>query len=112
VTVVPEIEMPGHSRAAISAYPHLRVIPEKQKGMRPWNQWGVCEDILAPRPATVEFCKDVLDEVIALCPSQYIHIGGDEAVKTQWKASGEIQEMIREKGLKGEAELQAPRLGA
>ena len=60
-----------------------------------------------PRPATIEFCKDVLDEVIAVFPSQYIHIGGDEAVKTQWKASGEIQEMIREKGLKGEDELQA-----
>ncbi|MBN1419798.1 MAG: family 20 glycosylhydrolase, partial [Planctomycetes bacterium] len=107
VTIVPEIEMPGHARAAISAYPYLGVFPERQKGLRPWNRRGICEDILAPRPETIAFCKDVLDEVIALFPSRFIHIGGDEAVKTQWKASEEIQEMIREKGLKGEAELQA-----
>ena len=107
VTIMPEIEMPGHFRAAISAYPNLGVFPDKQKGLRPWTIWGISPDILAPRPEGVQFCKDVLDEVIALFPSLHIHLGGDEAIKDQWKASPEIQQMIREKGLKDEHELQA-----
>ena len=107
MTIVPEIEMPGHARAAISAYPHLGVFPEKQKDLKPWTHWGISDDILAPRPKTIEFCKDVLTEVMALFPSREIHIGGDEAHKTQWKASAEIQKKIRDLGLKDEAELQA-----
>jgi hexosaminidase len=107
ITIMPEIEMPGHARSAIASYPHLGVFPDKQQGIRPWTRWGISEDILAPRPETVAFCQDVLTEVMALFPSRFIHIGGDEAVKTQWKASEEIQRMIREKGLHDEAELQA-----
>jgi alpha-N-acetylglucosaminidase len=107
VTIVPEIEMPGHARSAIAAYPELGVFPDKQQGIRPWTRWGISEDILAPRPKTIEFCKDVLTEVMALFPSRYIHIGGDEAIKTQWKASEEIQQLIRTLGLQNEAELQA-----
>ncbi len=107
ITIVPEIEMPGHFRAAISAYPFLGVFPKKQKGLSPWTRWGVSDDILAPRPEGIQFCKDVLAEVMDLFPSQYIHVGGDEAVKTQWKESDEIQEMIRELGLHDEEQLQA-----
>jgi hexosaminidase len=67
----------------------------------------VSEDIFAPRPATVAFLQDVLSEVMQLFPSKYIHIGGDEAVRNQWKASEEIQAIIREKGLKNEDEVQS-----
>ncbi len=107
VTIVPEIEMPGHFRSAISSYPNLGVFPEKQKDLRPWTRWGISADILAPRPAGVQFCKDVLTEVMALFPGKYIHIGGDEAKKDQWQQSDEIQKMIRAKGLENEEELQA-----
>lgn len=107
ITIMPEIEMPGHARAAIASYPHLGVFPDKQQGIRPWTRWGISEDILAPRPQTIEFCQDVLTEIMAMFPGRYIHIGGDEAIKTQWKASAEIQQMIRDKGLRDESELQA-----
>lgn len=107
ITIVPEIEMPGHFRAAISAYPQLGVFPEKQKDLSPWTRWGVSDDILAPRPEGLQFCKDVLAEVMDLFPSEYIHVGGDEAVKTQWQQSDEIQKMIRELGLDDEEGLQA-----
>jgi len=107
VTIVPEIEMPGHARSAIASYPELGVFPDKQQELRPWTRWGISEDIFAPRPRTIEFCKDVLTEVMALFPSREIHIGGDEAIKTQWKASPEIQQLIRAHGLQNEAELQA-----
>ena len=107
VTLVPEIEMPGHARAAISAYPELGVFPDSQEGIRPWTRWGVSPDILAPRPETIAFCEDVLAEVMELFPGTWIHIGGDEAVKTQWEASEEIQRMIAELGVEGEAGLQA-----
>jgi len=107
VTIVPEIEMPGHARAAISAYPELGVFPEEQEGIRPWARWGVSEDIFAPRPETVAFLRDVLREVMELFPGRYVHIGGDEAVKGQWNRSEEMQGMIRELGLEDEAELQS-----
>jgi len=107
IRIVPEVEMPGHARAAISSYPQLGVFPEKQKNLKPWTHWGVSEHIFAPRPETIAFLQGVLSEVMELFPGTYIHIGGDEAVKTQWKASEEIQTLIREKGLKDEAELQS-----
>ncbi len=107
VTIVPEISMPGHSQAAIVAYPELGVFPEKQRDLQVWTRWGISEHILAPRPQTIEFCKDVLQEVMALFPSRYIHIGGDEAIKNQWKASEEMQALIRQHGLENEEQLQA-----
>jgi len=107
IRIVPEIEMPGHARAAISAYPNLGVFPEKQRDLKPWTRWGVSEDIFAPRAETIEFLHDVLSEVMDLFPGTYIHIGGDEAVKNQWKASKEIQALIHEKGLENEEQLQA-----
>jgi len=107
INIVPEIEMPGHARAAISSYPHLGVFPAKQKDIKVWTRWGVSGDIFAPRPRTIAFLQDVLSEVMQLFPSNYIHIGGDEAVKNHWKASAEFQALIRAKGLKDEAELQS-----
>ncbi len=104
VTVVPEIEMPGHAQAAIAAYPELGntgdTIPVS-------GRWGVHANILNPEDATIEFMQNVLTEVLALFPGPYIHVGGDEAVKDQWEASPRAQERIRELGLADAHELQS-----
>jgi hexosaminidase len=105
ITVVPEIEMPGHAQAAIAAYPALGVFPDSAVGVL--QVWGVSEFILNPEPATIAFMQDVLTEVLELFPGPYIHVGGDEAVKTQWKASPRVQARIRELGLADEHELQS-----
>jgi hexosaminidase len=104
VTVVPEIEMPGHAQAAISAYPELGNTGET---LAPSTHWGVHANILNPEESTVHFMQDVLTEVLDLFPGRYVHIGGDEAVKIQWQASQRAQSRIRELGLKDEAELQS-----
>jgi hexosaminidase len=104
VTVVPEIEMPGHALAAIAAYPQLGVTGQPADvGTR----WGVYANILNADSSTMAFMEDVLTEVMALFPSRFIHNGGDEADKTLWKASPRIQERIRELGVKDEHELQS-----
>lgn len=105
ITVVPEIEMPGHSQAAVSAYPQLSSRPDTNPGVL--QLWGVSEFILNPDDSTIAFMQDVLTEVLALFPGPYIHIGGDEAVKTQWKNSPKIQQRIKDLGLKDEHELQS-----
>ena len=104
VTIVPEIEMPGHSQAAIAAYPELG---NRGDTLPVWMGWGVDENILNPGDPTVRFYQSVLTEVMALFPGRWIHIGGDEAPKTQWKASPLAQTRIRELGLKDEDELQS-----
>jgi len=104
VNVVPEIEMPGHSQAAIAAYPSLGNLGDT---IKPWTMWGVSPYILNPSDTTIAFIQDVLTEVMALFPSPYIHVGGDEAIKPQWKASPRAQARIKELGLKDENELQS-----
>jgi len=104
VTVVPEIEMPGHSVAAIAAYPELGVTGEP---MEVATRWGVFSDILNAKPSTIQFMQNVLTEVMSIFPGRYIHIGGDEADKTKWKASPDIQARITELGLADEHELQS-----
>ncbi len=103
VNVVPEIEMPGHAQAAIAAYPKLGNTGEK---LEVFTQWGVDANIFNPKESTIKFLQDVLSEVMELFPSRYIHTGGDEAVKTQWKSSPDAQSRIKELGLKDEEELQ------
>ncbi|HZD03614.1 MAG TPA: family 20 glycosylhydrolase, partial [Longimicrobiales bacterium] len=96
ITVVPEIEMPGHSSAALAAYPELACTPgpfEVATG------WGVFPDIYCPTEETFAFLENVLTEVMALFPSRYIHIGGDEAPKEAWRASSEAQAIMRREGL-------------
>ncbi len=105
ITVVPEIEMPGHARAAIAAYPELGCHPDQR--LEPWTTWGICPDIFVPTDHTVAFLQDVLSEVLELFPSKFIHVGGDEAIKDQWKASDVVQVRIKELGLAGEHELQS-----
>lgn len=103
VTIIPEIEMPGHAQAAISAYPHLGCTG---KQIDVAETWGVFDDIFCSKDDTFKFLEDVLDEVLELFPSEYIHIGGDEAPKTRWKQCPNCQKRIKEEGLNDEHELQ------
>lgn len=104
VTIVPEIEMPGHSLAALAAYPELACTDGPfEVGTR----WGVFEDILCPKEETFAFLEGVLTEVMELFPGEYIHIGGDEAPKARWEQSEVAQEVIRREGLADEHELQS-----
>jgi len=105
VTVVPEIEMPGHAQAAVYAYPFLASTKDSIPGLR--RIWGVSPYIINPSDSSVAFMQNVLTEVMALFPSPWIHIGGDEAVKDQWKANPEIQARIKSLGLKDEHEMQS-----
>lgn len=105
VTVVPEIEMPGHSNAALAAYPEVSCTggPFQVPSL-----WGVFADVYcAGKEATYQFNQNVLDEVLALFPSKFIHIGGDEVPKTRWKACDDCQKKMRDEGLKDEGELQS-----
>jgi hexosaminidase len=106
IVVVPEIEMPGHAQAWISAYPSVGVFPEQQKDLQLMTVWGVSDNVLAPRPSTMEFCKDVLTEVMAIFPSPWIHTGGDEAPRKQWKESEEMGELMQKLNLSGPDQLQ------
>ncbi|MBX3254686.1 MAG: beta-N-acetylhexosaminidase [Chitinophagaceae bacterium] len=120
ITVIPEIELPGHSSAAIAAYPQLSCFPDEPTRPAPgtaWHgdttrknvqqAWGVFEDVYCPSEYTFNFLQDVLDEVITLFPSKYIHIGGDECPKDAWKRSAFCQKLIKENNLKDEHELQS-----
>jgi len=107
ITVIPEIEMPGHALAALSAYPELAC--GKNPGpFKAAQEWGIFEDVFcAGKEQTFDFLQDVLDEVITLFPSEYIHIGGDECPKTKWKTCEFCQKRIKNEKLKDEHELQS-----
>jgi hexosaminidase len=105
IKILPEIEMPAHTGAAIISYPEIGLYPEKLSALPVLKRWNANERVLAPRPKTVEFMQNVLTEVMELFPNTYIHIGGDEANIEHWKNSEEMQAQIRELGLKDEEEL-------
>jgi len=105
INVVPEIEMPGHSLAALSAYPELSCNPDKTYEVG--QTWGVFHDVYCPSDKTFNFIEDVLTEVMELFPSKYIHIGGDEVPKDAWKNSAFCQKLIKKLKLKNEEELQS-----
>jgi len=121
ITVIPEIEMPGHCSAAIAAYPFLSCFPNESTKHPPqcaWSgdstgkqvqqTWGVFDDVYcAGKDSTFKFLEDVLDEVMALFPSKYIHVGGDESPKANWKRCPLCQKRIRDEHLKDEHELQS-----
>jgi hexosaminidase len=120
INVVPEIELPGHASAAIAAYPELSCFPERdtfvdaktpwsgsRKGKQVQQQFGVFDDVFVPNDNTFKFLENVLDEVIALFPSKYIHIGGDECPKEYWKQSEFCQKLIKKLNLKDEHGLQS-----
>ncbi|MDR0711533.1 MAG: beta-N-acetylhexosaminidase [Prevotellaceae bacterium] len=104
VTVIPEIELPGHAVAALTAYPQYSCTggPFEVEGL-----WGVFNDIFCPKEETFTFLENILTEVADLFPSEYIHIGGDEAPKTRWSRCHACQEKIKKEGLKDEHELQS-----
>ena len=108
ITIVPEIEMPGHARAALAAYPQYSCTGEQQ-GVP--GLWGVFDDIFCAHESTFDFLYGIMDEVLELFPSTYIHIGGDEAPKARWKKCKKCQAVIRENGLKDEHELQSYFIG-
>ncbi len=107
ITVIPEIEMPGHATAALAAYPELGCTSASEN-IEVITTWGVYNDVFcAGQEATFSFLQEVLDEVLELFPSKYIHIGGDECPKTNWKACEYCQKRIKDEGLKDEHELQS-----
>ena len=105
ITVLPEIEMPGHARAAITCFPELSCFPEQEHTLA--TKWGVFRDVYCPREETFAFLEDVLTEVMDLFPSPLIHIGGDECPKYNWQHSEFCQQLMRREGLKDEEELQS-----
>ena len=104
ITVIPEIDVPGHATAAITAYPQLGVLDTP---LVVSNEWGVNTNLFNVEESTFVFLENVLGEVVTLFPGAYVHVGGDEAVKDQWKASARVQERIRELGVKDEAGMQS-----
>ncbi len=96
VMVLPEIDMPGHMQAAIAACPELGVTREPVEVRR---EWGISPEVLRPEDSSVQFCKDVLAEVMELFPGEFIHIGGDEVDASQWENSTRVHQLCRERGL-------------
>ncbi len=123
ITVIPEIEMPGHSSAAIAAYPELSCFPEEPTkkyypkqckwsgdttGKQVQQTWGVFDDVYcAGKENTFRFTQDVLDEVLELFPSNFIHVGGDECPKANWKRCPNCQQRMKDNKLKDEHQLQS-----
>ncbi|MFJ1705770.1 beta-N-acetylhexosaminidase [Kitasatospora sp. NPDC088346] len=108
ITVVPEIDLPGHAQAAIAAYPELGntdVVDTTTLGV--WTDWGVNPNVLNVSERTLRFFEGVLEEVLEVFPSEFVHLGGDECPKDQWRASAAAQARIEELGLADEDELQS-----
>lgn len=104
ITIVPEIEMPGHSLAALAAYPEYSCTGGPFEVAK---KWGVIEDVYCTKEETFEFLENILTEVMDLFPSKYIHIGGDESPKVRWKVCPNCQKRIKDENLKDEHELQS-----
>ncbi|MFD9701108.1 beta-N-acetylhexosaminidase [Lentzea sp. NPDC059081] len=109
VTVVPEIEMPGHARAALAAHPELGNFPDR--ALPVWTGWGVSEALFGVQEQTFEFLRDVLTEVLEVFPSPYVHIGGDECPAVEWETSPLAALRIAEEGLSGPEALHGWFLG-
>jgi hexosaminidase len=105
ITVVPEIEMPGHATAAVVAYPELGVTRNPPKAVP--EEWGIFPTLFNVEESTFTFLENVLAETIELFPSPYIHVGGDEALKDEWHDSPRVQARMKEFGVKDEHELQS-----
>ncbi|MFQ3560361.1 beta-N-acetylhexosaminidase [Streptomyces gramineus] len=109
VTVMPEIEMPGHVRAALAAYPHLGNNPDRALDV--WTRWGVCDTVLGVHDEVLDFCRTVLEEVMDVFPSPYIHLGGEECPLTEWERSPAARTRMRTAGLDDAAALHGWFLG-
>lgn len=104
IQVIPEFDVPGHATAAIAAYPELGSTDAR---LVPLSEWGVFPNLFNTEESTLVFMQNVLEEVIALFPAKYVHVGGDEAVKDQWEASAQVQQRMREVGAGTEMEMQS-----
>ncbi|RDS84275.1 beta-N-acetylhexosaminidase [Dyella psychrodurans] len=104
ITIVPELDMPGHAQAAVASYPQFGVTGERPTVSA---DWGINPYLYNADDNTLHFLQNVLDEVMALFPSRYIHLGGDEAIKDQWNASPAVQAKMRAFGLKNAEQLQS-----
>ena len=105
ITVIPEIDMPGHTLSILAAYPEYSCTGGPFKVL---EHWGIQEDVLcAGKEITYDFIEDVLDELLEIFPSEVIHIGGDEAPKNRWKACPDCQARMKNEGLENEDELQS-----
>ncbi len=109
ITIVPELDMPGHAQAAVAAYPHIIGVNSDAPKSRPdvSHDWGINPYLFSTRKESMDFIKHVLDEVIELFPGNYVHLGGDEAVKDQWEASPAIQAQMKALGIASEKEMQS-----
>jgi len=107
IAIVPEIEIPGHSAAALAAYPQFGNTDIPAYAPKVATTWGIHPYTYAPKEETFAFLADILDEICDLFPGQYIHIGGDEAPKTQWNASPFARDIMRQNNLNNAGELQA-----
>lgn len=107
ITIIPEIEMPGHVASAIASYPQLSCTQQSQLPLTGGNYTGMSSNYCAGKDSVFVFLQHVLDEVIELFPSTYIHVGGDEVDKTPWKNCPHCQARIKKEGLKNEEELQS-----
>ena len=107
INIIPEIDIPGHSRAIIASYPEFSTDANaKWNVATTWGMYNRQNNVLAPRPQTFDFLRTVFHEIADLFPSEFIHIGGDECSKMWWKADPLTQAFMKEKGLKDESELQ------
>lgn len=105
ITIIPEIDLPGHMQAALAAYPDLGCTGGPYEV---WQRWGVSDHVLcAGKEETFEFIGNVLDEIVKIFPSEYIHIGGDECPKTQWKQCSKCQQRIRQEHLEADGKHSA-----
>ncbi|WP_106828987.1 glycoside hydrolase family 20 protein [Parabacteroides pacaensis] len=105
ITIIPEIDMPGHQLAALTSYPELGCTGGPYEV---WSQWGVAEDVIcAGNEKSMQFLEDVLGEIIDLFPSEYIHVGGDECPKVRWKACPKCQARIKQEGIKSDSKHSA-----
>ncbi|MES2336883.1 MAG: family 20 glycosylhydrolase [Pseudomonadota bacterium] len=104
ITIVPEIDLPGHATALVAAYPELGILGDTPAVS---NNWGIEPYLFNPGPKGIQFVKDVLDEVMDIFPGTYIHLGGDEAIKDQWQRSPDVQAQMKALGIKDEEALQS-----
>ena len=104
ITVVPEIDLPGHAQALVASYPEFGVLGDRPAVS---HDWGVNPWLFNPNEAGMTFVRNILDELMEVFPSQFIHVGGDEAVKDQWERSPEVQSQMRKLGIKTENEMQS-----
>lgn len=108
ITVIPEIDIPGHNMAVLATYPHFSTTPdEPKKAALTWGIYNKFNNVLAPTPEVFRFLKEVFSELCDIFPGQYIHVGGDECAKRWWQESEQTQQFMKEKGVKDEKALQS-----